>query len=45
MDTVFNNINTSSRYDQNAVLNAFLANANNMYRDNAPFVPAKPTGI
>lgn len=44
-NTVFNNINTSSRYDQNAVLNAFLANANNMYRDNAPFIPAKPTGI
>ena len=42
----YGNIRQGNNYDQNAVLNAFLANANNMYWDNAPFVPRqKPTGI
>jgi hypothetical protein len=36
---VFDQIGTSSRFDRDAVMNAFLANANNMYRTNAKFVP------
>lgn len=40
----YNNISRGRNYDQNAVLNAFLANANNMYWDNTPYTP-KPTGI
>lgn len=41
-NTAFNNVHTSSRFDRDAVLNAFLANANNMYRDNSKFVPQQP---
>lgn len=45
-NTIYNNIPTGSRFDREAVLNAFLGNASKMYMTNDPYTdPNKPAGL